>query len=264
MIANGVSFGRCEAFAFDGANVQKLRALEFCHDIQGVDQLRQVVSVQRADIVPTQLLKHGARRYHALHVFLGLLGEIPGASHMLENFLGALAQRGVGLTGPDLGKVGRQTSCIMADRHLVIVQDDQHIGAFMTGMRQCLKGHTAGNGTVADYGDDLAINALILGGKCHTHRSRNAGRGVANTEGVIGALGALWKPGQALELSHAVHAIAPASQNLVRIGLVPDVPDNAIVRGVEHVVKCHCQLHHAQPRTEVPTGACDRIQQVMT
>ena len=151
----------------------------------------------------------------------------------------------------------------MANRHLVIVQDHQHIGALMTGMRQRFKGHTTGDGAVAYDGDDLAINALVLGGQCHPHRSRNAGRGVANTEGVIGALGTLWEPGQALKLSHAVHAIAPASQNLVRIGLVPDVPDNAIVRRVEHVVKCHGQFHHAQPRTEVATGACDRIQQVM-
>ena len=86
---------------------------------------------------------------------------------------------------------------------------------------------------------------------------------MANTEGVIGALGTLWEPGQAFKLSHAAHAIAPASQNLVWIGLVPDVPDNAIVRRVEHVVKCHGQLHYAQPCTEVATGACDRIQEVM-
>ena len=81
---------------------------------------------------------------------------------MLKNLLRALAQCGVGLAGPDLGKVGRQPARVVADRHLIVVQDDQHVRAFMARVSQRLKGHTAGDRTVSNHGNDFAVDTLVL------------------------------------------------------------------------------------------------------
>ena len=58
------------------------------------------------------------------------------------------------------------------------------------------------------------------------------------------------------------HPLAPAREDLVRVGLVADVPHQAIVGRVEHVVQRDGQLDGAEVRTEVPARLRDRLEQV--
>ena len=67
---------------------------------------------------------------------------------------------------------------------------------------------------------------------------------------------------QAAALAQGADAVAATGQDLVRIGLVPDVPDDAVVRRVEDVVQRDRQLDHAEPRTEMPAGARHRVDQI--
>ena len=48
-------------------------------------------------------------------------------------------------------------------------------------------------------------------------------------ERVVFALRALGETGEAAALSQGADAVAPAGQDLVRIGLVTDVPDQAVL-----------------------------------
>ena len=73
-------------------------------------------------------------------------------------------------------------------------------------------------------------------------------------ERVVFALGALGEPRQSAALAQCPDAVAPAGQNLVRIGLMPHVPDQPVARGVEHVVQRDSQLDHPEPGPEVPAG----------
>ena len=73
-------------------------------------------------------------------------------------------------------------------------------------------------------------------------------------EGVVLALVAARKAGDAAELAQRRHAVAPAGQHLVRIGLVADVPDDAVVRRVEDVVQGDRQLDGAEVRRQVAAG----------
>ena len=52
-------------------------------------------------------------------------------------------------------------------------------------------------------------------------------------EGVVFALGALGEAGEPAALTQGADAVAPAGQDLVGIGLVADVPDQPVGRGVE-------------------------------
>ena len=53
--------------------------------------------------------------------------------------------------------------------------------------------------------------------------------------------------------------LAPAGQDLVRIGLVADVPDDAVVRRVEDVVQRDRQLDRAEVRRQVAAGLRRRV-----
>ncbi len=68
--------------------------------------------------------------------------------------------------------------------------------------------------------------------------------------------------GQPAGLAQRADAVAPAGEDLVRVGLVADVPDQPVARGVEHRVQRHGQLHHAQVRTQVPARDRHRVDQL--
>ena len=74
-------------------------------------------------------------------------------------------------------------------------------------------------------------------------------------ERVIFAFGSLGEAGKPAAHAERTDAVAPAGQDLVRVGLVTDVPEQPVFRRVEHVVQGHRQLDHAEPGAEM--AACD-------
>ena len=73
-------------------------------------------------------------------------------------------------------------------------------------------------------------------------------------EGVVLALVAARKAGDAAELAQRGHALAPAGQDLVRIGLVAHVPDQPVVRRVEDVMQRDRELDRAEVRRQMAAG----------
>ena len=61
-------------------------------------------------------------------------------------------------------------------------------------------------------------------------------------ERIVDALSTLGETGKTAALAQRTHALAAAGDDLVRIGLMADVPDETILRGVEHVVERNGQL----------------------
>ena len=84
---------------------------------------------------------------------------------------------------------------------------------------------------------------------------------MAGAESVVFALGALGKTGDAAELAQGGHGLAPPGQNLVRIGLVADIPHQPVVRRVEHVVQGDGQLHRTQVGRQMAAGPAHAFDQ---
>ena len=78
-------------------------------------------------------------------------------------------------------------------------------------------------------------------------------------ERVVLALGALGEARQAAALAQGADAVAPAGEDLVRIGLVADVPDQPVARGVEDPVQGDGQLDHAEPGAQMAAGHRDGV-----
>ncbi len=55
-------------------------------------------------------------------------------------------------------------------------------------------------------------------------------------ERVVFALGALGETGEPTAGAQRADAVAPAGQNLVRIALVPHVPDQPVLGRIEHIM----------------------------
>jgi hypothetical protein len=87
---------------------------------------------------------------------------------------------------------------------------------------------------------------------------RDRGRGVGRAERVVVALRPLGA-GQAAALAQGADAVAAAGQDLVRIGLMADVPDQDVLRGFIDVVQGDRQLDHPQARAQVAAGDRNRV-----
>ena len=66
---------------------------------------------------------------------------------------------------------------------------------------------------------------------------------MAGAESVIRAFIAFGETGDAVRHAQAAHRLAASGEYLVRIGLVPDVPHDAVVRRIEHIVQRYRQFH---------------------
>ena len=85
---------------------------------------------------------------------------------------------------------------------------------------------------------------------------------MADAERVVLALLAPRERREAVLLLDRGDAVAAAGEDLVRIALVADVPDQAVVRRVEQVVQRDGQLDHAEAGAEMAAEVADRFDQV--
>jgi hypothetical protein len=79
------------------------------------------------------------------------------------------------------------------------------------------------------------------------------------SERIVFALAALGEARKAAALTQGADAVAPAGDDLVRIGLVADVPDQPVLGRVEDVVDGDGELDHPEAGAEMPAGAADGV-----
>jgi len=119
-------------------------------------------------------------------------------------------------------------------------------------------------GGVADDGDDLACVGLAAQAHALLQADGVAdrGRGVAGAHDVVLGLVDRAERREALVLADRRELVAPSREDLVRVGLVADVPEDLVARGVEQRVQRHGELARAEVRPEVAADLADRVDDV--
>ncbi|MNN70096.1 hypothetical protein D3C81_1859280 [compost metagenome] len=79
------------------------------------------------------------------------------------------------------------------------------------------------------------------------------------TKWIIFAFSALGEAGKPAFLTQCANTITATSQNLVRISLMSDVPDDAVMRRVEDVMQRDRKFNHTQTCAQMPTCCGDGI-----
>ena len=77
---------------------------------------------------------------------------------------------------------------------------------------------------------------------------------MSGAEGIVFAFGALGETRKAATLTHRPHARTPAGQDLMRIGLVADIPDDLILRRIEDAVQCDREFDDAEAGAKMAAG----------
>ena len=224
-----------------------------------------VVAVDRADIVEAELLEQRPAGDEAAGVFLGAARRIlERLREMARHFLGDVAQRHEGFRGKQARQIGAHRADRRRDRHVVVVEDDDQPRIHRAGIVHRLIGHPPAHRAVADHGDDVAALAAEIAGDRHAERGGDRGRGVRRAERVVFAFRAFGETGKPAALANRADAVAAAGQDLVRIRLVADIPDQPVVRRVEDVMQRHGQLDDAEAGAEMSAGDRHRIDQLGT
>ena len=77
---------------------------------------------------------------------------------------------------------------------------------------------------------------------------------MADPEGIVDTLATLGKTSDTSLAAQGVHASATTGQNLVRIGLMTDIPDQPIIGGIKDVMQGDGQFHRTQIGGKVAAG----------
>ena len=254
VIPDRIRLRRRVALAFLGDDVQQLGTVERLQVADGGHQCRQIVAVYRPDVVEAELLEQGSRDDQPLDMLLRTARELPHRRHSAQHFLAAFSYGGVELSREHPGEVIGQGADVRRDRHLVVVEHHQHVGAEAAGVVERLEGHAAGQAAVADYRHHPPIRSGALGRHRHADGGADRSAGMADAEGVVPTFGSPREGREAPPLANARQPLPPPGEGLVRIGLVAHVPDDAVLGGVVQEVQRHRQLDRAQTGREVAGG----------
>jgi len=254
-VEHRISLGELVALALAGDHVQELRPLEALEVVQRGDQRVEVVAVDRAVVVEAELLEQRARADHALGVLLDLARELGHRRRHAEHLLADTARSVVGRSGQHAGEDLGERPDRRRDRHLVVVEDHQQVDVLhVAGVVERLEGHACRHRAIADHRDRVTVLAARARRHRHAEGGRDRGRGVRRAEGVVIALAAPRKAGDAAEVAQPRHRLAAAGEDLVAVGLVADVPHDAVVRGIEDVMEGDGQLDRAEIGRKMAAG----------
>ncbi len=260
--------GRRIAFSFLRDDVdQDGAAVVVVPDVlQHRDQMVEIVPVERAQVIKAQLLeeRRAARGQDAGILLRPLRRLLDAPREVGAELLGHVAEAAIGVRGDDAREIGAHRPRGRGDRHVVVVEDDDQPAAGRGRVVHGLVRHAGTHRPVADDADDVAPRALEPRRRRHAEPGRDRGRAVRRAERVVDALRPPREAREPPGLPERPDAPPPAGQDLVRVGLVPDIPDQPVIGRLEHAVQRHRQLHHPQPRPEMPPRHRDRIDHLRT
>ena len=225
----------------------------------------KIVAVDRSDIINPELFEQGSSGPKVAGKFLGFAGPvIDEFGQMAAELLRRFAHRAVGAARDEPRKIGGQGADRRRDRHIIVVKHDDE--ARMHGARivHRLVGHAGGHRAIPDYGDDVGLLGRQRVSHGHSESGGDRRRGMRGAKRIVFTLGAFGEPRQAAAPPQGPDTVAPAGENLMRIGLVANVPNQTVARCIENIMKGYRKLDHAKPGTEMAARHRDRIDRLDT
>jgi hypothetical protein len=84
---------------------------------------------------------------------------------------------------------------------------------------------------------------------------------VAGAEGIMRGFAPFRESGQSAELTLAMKVVTPTGNDLMGIGLVADIPDEAVIGGVKAVVERQSQFDCAEIGSEMSASLRERLKE---
>ena len=234
-------------------DVEKNGAVFLLRGRERRDERREIVAVNRPEVVEAELLEPDVAEHHRLEAVLHPVDEPveerqpKRAADLLGNVLRAVVSDARREAAEPLRDAPRRLSY----RHVVVVQDDDKPLRSRRTVVERLEARAVRERRVAYDGDDvlLAATPVARGGKTLGDRKRNA-RMSCNC-GIGLGLGGVGEAGDPAHLAKSRESGVSAGEDLPRVCLVADVPNDAVGLGIEDFRKSHRDLDCAERRREM-------------
>jgi hypothetical protein len=257
--------GGREAAALDGVDVDDDRPAGLERLPQRGAELADVVAVDHPHVGEPELLEEQSGGPVGLDRRLDLGTEPldPPAEperQLRQPLLDVLAGVEEPRVEADAVEVVGERADVRRDRHPVVVEDDHDRRLEPARLVQRLVGDAAGQRPVADHRDDLAVGADAASHRLlEPDRVADRGRGVAGAHDVVLGLGDRAERREAAVLADRREPVPAAGEDLVRVGLVADVPENLVARRLHQAVQRDRELAGPEVGAEVPADLADRV-----
>ena len=224
----------------------------------------EVVAGHGPDVGDTEVLEEPSRLARGRRRRGGIVATTPGGAGRQRGMLATAASQRrreprqrreslmrlrYWLTAPDRGR----------DAHLVVVEQDDDAGLALADVVEGLERQAAHERGVPDDDGDVLAAAALVARQGQALGDRDAGARVAAVHDVVHALGPAREATDAAQLAQRVEALQPARQELVRVGLVAGVPDDAVRRAGEDPMERHRELDDAERAAQVAARLRDRL-----
>lgn len=225
-----VLHGRCEPVSLFGVDVYDGGACGAFHAVENFDELFQVVALFEVDVL-----------------------ESPSLEPVVLARAVAFAQ---------CAQVLVDAAMVFGDGHFVVVDHDEDAGAEFGCLVESFEGFAAGEGAVADDGDDVLVGAFEVTGFLQTGGQTDGGGGVANLKIVVfGTLCGRGIAGNGVHVFEGAEKTEGATgEHLVGVGLVADIEHEFVLRRVENVVEGHGGFHETEVRSDVAAVLAHTVQ----
>jgi hypothetical protein len=215
------------------------------------------VPIDGAKVLQPQLLEDDAGPQHSLGDFFGFARHAQGgdAAHLFDEFSSAVMQIVELRACDDLVEIAGNRADVLVDGPLVIVQDyDQPLGV-VGDIIQGLVRNPAREGRVSGHRYHVVFAARLVAGDGHAERRRECRAGVSCAVAIVRTFGAQHEAVKAARSAYGVEPLLAPGQQLMHVGLVAHVKQQAVAGGMKHVVQRDGEFHHAQVRAKMPTVA---------
>jgi len=225
-------------------------------ELESLDEEREVVSVDGAVVGEAKLLKHDGGPEHA---FRGLFSATDNfdcgfAADFFDDAFCGVVEAVVALVGDDAMEVASDSANVAIDGPLVVVEDDDEALGLLGDVVEGFEGDSVGEGCVAGNGNDVLFAAGEIARDGHAEGSRKGGAGMTCAVAVVLAFRAEHEAVEAAGLADGFEAIESAGKDLVYIGLMADIEDEAVRGRVEDGVEREGEFDDAEIGAEMASG----------
>ena len=249
-----VLLGGAVAVALLRDDVEKDRAVLLLRGGERRDERCEVVAVDRAEIVEAELLEPDVAEHHRLEAVLDPVHD-PVEEREAEraaNLLGDVLRTVVAYARREATKPLRDAPGRLRYRHVVVVKDDDKPLCRRRAVVERLETRAVRKRRVAYDGDDMLLAAAPVArgreplgdGKRDARMPRYGGIGLG--------FGGIGKAGDAAQLAERREGVVASGEDLPGVGLVADVPHDAVGLRVEDLRKGHRDLDGAERGRKMP------------
>ena len=243
----GVIFCGIVSFAFFCNDVEEFRARNATYVAEYSHESFDIVSVYRSEISEIKAFEEVALFEDGL--FDDVAEVLHGSSQprdtggSVPDFVFEFV---VSPRGGDTEQVFFEGADIGADRHIVVIEDDEHVGIGGPGIVEAFVSEATGESAISDYGNDITMQVEEFVSLSESESCRNRYGGVPGAESIIRAFVHTRETADTAQFAIGVELSAPTGNNFVCVGLVSDVPDYFVMRSVVDVVESDSKFDGAE------------------